>query len=231
MHALLFSCVPIKERKRERGDMSSKPSDENGVQFNTEMDPEAELQEMQRQVSDLQEDLRLKTLQETAAQDEGHRKSTGFVATKNASIFVGGLDPRTTEGELRVFFSSCGTIKRLTMLRDKFTGQLKGNAYIEFEAPEQAAAGILKDGQSLHGKPLNVAMKRDNIPAFQRGRGSSGFSRGGYRGGGPGAMQQQMAMAATMMAASMMGGAGGGFNPFGGMARGRGRGRGRGGVH
>ncbi|KEG12881.1 hypothetical protein DQ04_01351040 [Trypanosoma grayi] len=74
-------------------------------------------------------------------------------------------------------------------------------------------------------------MKRDNIPAFQRGRGAGMFPRGGFRGGGPAAMQQQMAMAATMMAATMMGGGGMGFSPFGGPPRGRGRGRGRGAPH
>ncbi|ORC90812.1 putative RNA-binding protein RBP14 [Trypanosoma theileri] len=211
--------------------MSSNPPGEDNVEFNTEMDPEAELQEMQRQVNDLKEDIRLKSLQENAAQEEGHRKSAGAPPAKNTSIFVSGLDARTTEGDLRVFFAACGTIKRLTMLRDKFTGQLKGNAYIEFDTAEQAAAAIVKNGQPLHGKPLTVAVKRDNIPAFQRGRGAGAFPRGGFRGGGgPAAMQQQMAMAATMMAASMMGG-GAPFNPFGAPPRGRGRGRGRGAPH
>lgn len=214
--------------------MASDPSDGDNILFNTEVDPELELQEMQRQVNDLQEDLRLKTLQETAAQDEGQRKTTGVVASKNTSVFVGGMDPRTTESDLRVFFSACGTIKRLTMLRDKFTGQQKGTAYIEFETVEQAAAAIVKNGQSLHGKPLTVAMKRDNIPAFQRGRGGGaggGFPRGGFRGGGANAMQQQMAMAATMMATMMGGPAGMNFSPYRGGVRGRGRGRGRGGPY
>ncbi|KAH8614062.1 putative RNA recognition motif (a k a RRM RBD or RNP domain) [Trypanosoma vivax] len=161
--------------------MSSKPSEGDGVFFNTEIDPEAELQEMQRQVNDLQEDLRLKTLQETAAHDEGQRKGTGSSTIKNTSIFVGGLDPRTTESDLRVFFSGCGAIKRLTMLRDKFTGQLKGTSYIEFETVEQANIALVKNGQSLHGRPLVVAVKRDNVPAFQRGRGGAGgFVRGGF---------------------------------------------------
>ncbi|KAG5496710.1 hypothetical protein JIQ42_03542 [Leishmania sp. Namibia] len=196
-------------------------------QFNVDMDAEAELEEMKRQVDSLQEDMQLKTLQESAAKDEGTRKTAAAAASSgqakaNTSIFVGDLDVRTTDADLRVFFSSCGAITRVTVLKDR-QGNPKGTAYVEFETEEQAHAAILKDGQSLHGKPLKVAMKRDNIPAFQRG-----LPRGGVympRGRGAGnPMQQQMAALAVM--AGMMSQ---GFNPYNiGRGGGRGRGRGRG---
>lgn len=226
--------------------MSSNPSDKKEapsteVQFNIELDAEAELEEMRRQVDSLQEDMQLKTLQETAAKDEGTRKTAVTAAAAaaqvgaaktNTSIFVGDLDPRTTEADLRVFFASCGTITRVTVLKDR-QGNPKGNAYVEFESEEQAHAALLKDGQSLHGKPLKVAMKRDNVPGFMRGapRGGGGYMPRGGRGGGGGLgaggnpMQQEMATLA--MLAGMMSQ---GFNPYamgrGGGGRGRGRGRG-----
>ncbi|KAG5472478.1 hypothetical protein LSCM1_03877 [Leishmania martiniquensis] len=199
-------------------------------QFNVDMDAEAELEEMKRQVDSLQEEMQLKTLQESAAKDEGTRKTAAAAAASsgqakpNTSIFVGELDLRTTDADLRVFFSSCGAITRVTVLKDR-QGNPKGTAYVEFETEGQAHAAILKDGQSLHGKPLRVAMKRDNIPAFQRG-----MPRGGVylpRGRGSGnPMQQQMA-ALAMMAGMMSQG----FNPYSlGRGGGRGRGRGRGGY-
>lgn len=95
---------------------------------------------------------------------------------------------------------------------------------------------MVKDGQSLHGKPLKVAPKRDNIPAFQRGLGRGannmmmyGRGRGNFAAGTAGVnaanpMQQQMAALAMM--ATMMGGAPT-YSPYG-PPRGRGRGRGRG---
>lgn len=196
-------------------------SDQTGsrtnVSFNTTLD--AELQEMERQVDLLQEEVKLKNLQETAAEDEGTRKKAGAVGGSPQkgvrSIFVSGFDTRTTEADLRLFFSGCGTFTRVTLLKDKVTGQNKGSAYIELETPEQAQAALVKDGQSMHGRPLKIALKRDNIP---------GYNRGGYyaprgRGGNP-------QLAAMAMAMSMMSGAGMGFSPF---PRGRGRGgRGRG---
>ncbi|KPI85973.1 putative RNA-binding protein [Leptomonas seymouri] len=213
--------------------MSSNPNENRDVpsaevQFNVEVDAEAELEEMRRQVDSLQEDMQLRTLQESAAKDEGTRKTAVVAAAHagaaktNTSIFVNDLDTRTTEADLRVFFASCGTISRVTVLKDR-QGNPKGTAYIEFDSEEQAHAALLKDGQSLHGKPLKVAMKRDNIPGFMRGasRGGGGYvPRGGRGGGNP--MQQEMATLA--MLAGMMSQ---GFNPYA-MGRGGGRGRGRG---
>lgn len=216
------------------------PAPEENIQFNTEIDVEAELEEMRRQVDSLQEDLQLKTLQESAAKDEGTRKTAlsttaGTAAggkPANTSVFVGALDARTTEADLRVFFGGCGAITRVTVLKDHYTQQPKGTAYIEFETPEQAQAALLKDNQSMHGKPIKVAPKRENVPAFQRGapRGAGGpvpglFGRGRGAAGAANPMQQQMA-AMAMMATMMSGGMG--FSPFGGAPRGRGRGRGRG---
>lgn len=240
------------------GDSANTPapaSDE--VIFNTEVDMDAELEDIQRQVDNLQEDLQLQQLHDTAAKDEGTRKTAvqataaASVAPKgNASVFINGLEPRTTEADLRVFFASSGTVARLTILQDRNTGRPKGSAYVEFETPEQAQSATLKDAQSLHGKPLKVALKRDNVPAFQRGGGGGapgaprggggGFFPGGGRGGRGGAMNPQLAAMATMMA-TMMAGAAPGFNPYaggggggggsgrggGGGGRGRGRGRGR----
>lgn len=213
------------------------------VSFNTDVS-DKELQDVEREVDMLQEGLKLKSLQEAAAEDEGTRKkatpmgaSTVGAVSPNSkssakSIFLSGFDPHTTESDIRLFFSPCGTIVRITLLRDKTTGLNKGSAYLEFETPEQAQASLLKDGQSFHGRPLKVAIKRDNIPGFHH-RGGASMGGGGYygaprgRGGVPPGLQPQQMAAMAML--SMMSGAapGMGFTPY--PTRGRGRGRGRGG--
>lgn len=203
--------------------------DTGDVQFNTDIDMDAELEDIKRQVDSLQEDLQLKQLQDSAARDEGTRKTAAVASAAtsaapkgNSSVFVNGLDARTTEDDLRVFFAACGAVVRLTILQDRSTGRPKGSAYVEFENPEQAQAAIMKDGQSLHGRPLKVAMKRDNVPAFQRG------GRGGARGGrGAAAVNPQIAAMATMMATMMASGSSN-FSPYAGGGGGRGGGRGRG---
>lgn len=211
------------------------------VSFNTEV-ADKELQEVEREVDLLQEGLKLRNLQESAAEDEGTRKKSTTLGantlgaptlnskTSAKSIFVSGFDPQTTESDIRLFFSCCGSIVRITLLRDKATGQNRGSAYLEFDTPEQAQAALLKDGQSFHSRPLKVAMKRENIPGYhQRGGGGMG---GGYyghprgRGGVLSAMPPQQ-MAAMAMLSMMNGAAAGmGFTPY--PSRGRGRGRGRG---
>jgi polyadenylate-binding protein 2 len=196
---------------------------------------DSELEELQRQVLDLQEDLHVKQAQDAAAKEEGQRKSVGGGANavaKSTSVFVGGCDPKTSENDLKLFFAGCGTISRITILKDRYTGAPRGNCYVEFETEEGMNNAVTKDGQTCHGRPLKVAVKRDTpAPGTVPRGGAQGITgqalqammRGGRGRGGPAAMQQQM-MAGMMM---MMGAGGMPFSPFG-APRGRGGGRGRG---
>ncbi|KAG0363109.1 cytoplasmic RNA-binding protein [Gamsiella multidivaricata] len=57
------------------------------------------------------------------------------------SIYAGNVDWGSTPEELQAHFQSCGTINRTTILCDKWTGQPKGYAYVEFaDAPSVANA-------------------------------------------------------------------------------------------
>lgn len=49
------------------------------------------------------------------------------------SIYVGQVDYSATPEELVSHFGACGTIERVTIMCDKFTGQPKGFAYLEFQ--------------------------------------------------------------------------------------------------
>lgn len=49
------------------------------------------------------------------------------------SIYVGQVDYSATPEELVSHFEACGTIERVTIMCDKFTGQPKGFAYLEFQ--------------------------------------------------------------------------------------------------
>jgi len=119
------------------------------------------------------------------------------------SVFVGNVDYGATPEEIQGHFQSCGTINRVTILCDKFTGHPKGFAYVEFAEPEHIDAALAMDNSLFRGRLIKVTAKRTNVPGFNRGRGR-GMYRGGYRGG--------------------FRGGGGGYSPY--RARGRGRGRG-----
>ncbi|EKM59712.1 uncharacterized protein PHACADRAFT_250387 [Phanerochaete carnosa HHB-10118-sp] len=120
------------------------------------------------------------------------------------SIFIGNVDYASTPEEIQQHFQACGTINRVTILCDKFTGHPKGFAYVEFAEPESIDTALAMDNSLFRGRLIKVTSKRTNIHGFNRGRGRGGY-RGGYRGGHRGGSY--------------------GFNPY---ARGRGRGRGRG---
>lgn len=52
--------------------------------------------------------------------------------TDARSIYVGSVDYSATPEELQAHFADCGTVNRVTILCNKFTGHPKGYAYIEF---------------------------------------------------------------------------------------------------
>lgn len=207
-------------------------------------DDDDELAALERAVKTMEEEHRLLAMHQLVSSEEGVRRgerpsagaagpAVGGAASgepqKNCSVFVGNLDPRTVEDELRLIFLPCGPIRRVTLLRDRASGQPKGTAYVEFESEESANKALIKDHQQLHGKPMKVAIKRDNVAGMGR---AGAFGVGGGRGGRGGAMSQQammMQMMGQMMAQMQRGGGSGGMPPFrgrGGPPRGRGAGRG-----
>eukprot|EP01084_Bolivina_argentea_P109381 195519_1 len=98
------------------------------------------------------------------------------------SVFIKQLDKTTDANELKSHFESCGTIERITIVCDKWSGQPKGCAYIQFKSQESVAAACLLNDKPFNGKIIKVDAKRTNLPPWLRFRGRGG--RGRYRGRG-----------------------------------------------
>ena len=97
-------------------------------------------------------------------------------------MYVGNVDYGSTPEELQAHFASCGTIDRITILCDKWTGKPKGYAYVMFVKPESVPNALLLNETTFRGRPLKVIPKRTNVPGtgqpqFRGGRGGYG----GYR--------------------------------------------------
>jgi len=124
--------------------------------------------------------------------------------TDNRSVYVGNVDYSATATDLEQHFHGCGSVNRVTILCDKFTGNPKGFAYVEFTDKDSVEVACQLSDSLFKGRQIKVTPKRTNIPGlsttnrFPRSRGR-GRGRGFYGGGG--------------------GYHGGGYNP-----RGRGRG-------
>jgi polyadenylate-binding protein 2 len=153
--------------------------------YEDEDDPEIE--ELKRQMAEMEE----QTGEEGDAAAQPAAAAAGVAAAAaaaaagggdEASVFVGNLDDSTTPEDLQAHFRSCGTVNRITILCDKFTGKPKGFAYVEFVEPEAVELAVGFNETTLKGKQIKVNPKRQNLPKFMlRGRGRGGPG-GGFRG-------------------------------------------------
>ncbi|EJD01088.1 polyadenylate-binding protein 2 [Fomitiporia mediterranea MF3/22] len=155
-----------------------------------------------RQMREAQE-KEAKAIAAVAAPSEGDEMETDEDphAADERSVYVGNVDYGASPEEIQAHFQACGTINRVTILCDKFTGHPKGYAYVEFAEPSFVETAQTLNESLFKGRLIKVVPKRTNIPGFSRGRGRG---RGGYRGGGRSR--------------------GYGFSPYRGRARGRARG-------
>lgn len=134
-----------------------------------------------------------------ATQKRRHR-SKG--RTELLNIYVGNLPFSASEDDLRQAFGKYGAVGEVNLIRDQFSGRLRGFGFVEMADGTQAGAAIeALNGSDLGGRPITVNEAR---PRAERGDG------GGGRGGRPG-------------------GGGGGGRPGGGGGRGGNRGGGGGG--
>jgi RNA recognition motif-containing protein len=103
------------------------------------------------------------------------------------NIFVGNLSYQTTEPELESAFGQFGAVERVSIVRDRETGQPRGFAFVEMTNPNEAANAINgMNGREMNGRSLNVNEAR---PREARGGGGGGYGGGGggnRRGGGGG---------------------------------------------
>lgn len=95
---------------------------------------------------------------------------------KMKSLFVGNMNFRTTESELRALFEPYGEITRLQVMTDRETGRSRGFAFVELAREEDAAKAIAElNGTEFAGRALNVSEAR---PKPER----NGFRNRAYEG-------------------------------------------------
>ena len=80
---------------------------------------------MKRRVAEMEEEAaKLREMQATLDQQSHELADKDDVDAR--SIFVGNVDYSASPEEVQAHFQSCGSINRVTILLDKFTGQPKG---------------------------------------------------------------------------------------------------------
>ena len=92
--------------------------------------------------------------------------SVEFMERKNqvdsCSIYVGNVDYDATDEELKQHFLGCGSINKVTIFRNKYTGQSKGYAFIEFMEKESVQRALEKDESLFRRRYIKVNPKKAN---------------------------------------------------------------------
>ncbi|GFQ96181.1 polyadenylate-binding protein 2 [Trichonephila clavata] len=82
------------------------------------------------------------------------------------SIYVGNVDYGATAEELEQHFHGCGSINRVTIQCDKYSGHPKGFAYIEFADKDSVSTSTALDESLFRGRQIKVVPKRTNRPGI-----------------------------------------------------------------
>ena len=93
------------------------------------------------------------------------------------NIYVGNLSYEVTEDDLRSAFESFGQVSKVTIIKDRMSGQSRGFGFVEMDTDEEAEAAIAGlNGKEMNGRTLNVNVAR---PRTDRNQGRSRQDRGG----------------------------------------------------
>ncbi|MFZ5953734.1 MAG: RNA recognition motif domain-containing protein [Candidatus Dependentiae bacterium] len=93
------------------------------------------------------------------------------------NIYVGRISRSVNENKLKELFEQYGQVTSVKMIKDKFTGEFKGFAFVDMPEMDDAQAAISAlNGMNFEGQELVVseARPRENRP------------QGGFRQGGNG---------------------------------------------
>ncbi len=96
------------------------------------------------------------------------------------TVYVGNLNVKTTEEELRKAFEPFGVVELVTMPRDMATGRVRGFAFVEMQ-DETAAADAIRalNGSQLGDRTVVVNEARPRPRSTEpRGDGERRFGRG-----------------------------------------------------
>ncbi len=100
-------------------------------------------------------------------------------------LYVGNLPYTTSESDLQALFSKAGTVKSVTLIKDRDTGRSKGFAFVEMETQAEAQKAIgMFNGTELADRSLTVNMARPREERSGGGFGGRGSSHSGGRGRG-----------------------------------------------
>ena len=137
------------EDQHEDEQLDRQPEDED-------VGDEEEIAQMKKRVQEMEaEAAKLREMQASLdSQTENLRENKEDIDAR--SIFVGNVDYGASPEEIQAHFQSCGSINRVTILLDKFTGHPKGYAYVEFSEPNLVTQALVLNDSEFRGRSIKV---------------------------------------------------------------------------
>lgn len=92
------------------------------------------------------------------------------------TVFIAQVARKADERDLFAFFTECGKVTDVRIIKDTQTRRSKGIAYVEFESMDMCPAAVAKSGQIICGFPCivqasqaekNIAAKQEKLAAAQ----------------------------------------------------------------
>jgi RNA recognition motif-containing protein len=100
------------------------------------------------------------------------------------NIYVGNLAREVTSEELQAAFAAHGQVTSVAIIKDKFTGESRGFAFVEMASAEEGKAALAAlNGKDLKGRAISVSEARPKSDTRGGGGGRGGQGGGGGRGG------------------------------------------------
>jgi cold-inducible RNA-binding protein len=94
------------------------------------------------------------------------------------NIFVGNLSYQATEDDLQSAFSQFGAVDRVSIVRDRETGQSRGFGFVEMSNGDEANTAILAlNGREVKGRAIKVNEARPREERSSGGGGGGGYNR------------------------------------------------------
>jgi len=81
------------------------------------------------------------------------------------TLFIGNLATDVSEQELTDLFTQYGTVRKIDLPRDIFSGRNKGFAFIGMEGHEARAAMAALNGKTFRDSSLKVREEKPNLNA------------------------------------------------------------------
>ncbi|HVN47850.1 MAG TPA: RNA-binding protein [Bacteroidota bacterium] len=106
-------------------------------------------------------------------------------------IYIGNLPRDISEDEVKQEFAAFGAVDSVTLIKDKFSGELKGFGFVELPVQAEGEAAIAGlNGKEIKGRKATVnearPMTENRGGGGNRGGGRGGFGGGNRRSGGGG---------------------------------------------